>query len=520
MAREHRLRSSHPVASREPIPLSARRDRLDSAFPPGIGRPVPLWINGAWTPGVAGTSHPTMDPTWGRPLVDVATAASEDLEKAVEFATRAQAGWWLMDGQDRARVLRGIADGIRAHALALGTLDTLDAGRPIRDTATRDAERAARIFEFFAGSTDRLRGSFIPVQPGSTNYIEYEPIGIVGAITPWNYPMTNAAGKIAPALATGNAVILKPAEDSPLSALLLAWIAHQAGLPAGLLCVLNGPGELIGEAIVRHPLIGKINFTGSTSVGRRIGGIAGGLLKSVTLELGGKTGFMVFADADLERAADALVYSAFNNVGQTCTAGSRLLVEAVVAERFAEMIVSRLSRLRIGDPLDPDTQFGPAISARQKDDVLRRIADADRDGIRRLAMARFPLPAEGYYLTPTVFLDVDPAHAVAQEEVFGPVVAVTPFSDIDEAIAIANGTRYGLATTVWTGSVMTAGRIARQARSGIVWVNTVHSLYPGSPYGGHKDSGMGVEMGEEAVRNHMKSKSVWINDGSWRSPWA
>ena len=503
-----------------PIPLAVRVERLRSALPEGCGAPVPLWIDGAWRPSSSNGSFPCVDPTIGASLIDVAAAAPEDLEAAVGAARRAQAEWWRADGQDRARVLRRIADLIRDHADALGTLDTLDAGRPIRDTATRDVERAARLFEFFAGTTDRLRGAVVPVQPGRANFVEYEPIGIVGAITPWNYPLTNAAGKIAPALATGNAVILKPAEESPLSALVLGWIAHQAGLPAGLLNVINGDGPTVGDAIVRHVEIGKIAFTGSTAVGRQIGAIGGELLKSLTLELGGKTGFIVFADADLERAADALVFSAFNNAGQTCTAGSRLLVEASIADKFVDMIAARLRRVRIGDPLEPETQVGPAISARHRDAVRGRLVEASALGLTRLDLGRWSLPANGYYLEPTVLLDVDPTMRIAQEEVFGPIVTVTAFADDDEAIAIANGTPYGLATTVWTGSLQRSRRVAREVLSGLVWINNAHSLHPGSPYGGYKHSGVGLEMGEEAIQQHMKAKSVWIDDGSWQSPWA
>lgn len=501
------------------ISASARIDRLRKAFPADISRPIPVWIDGAWH-AAAGGALPVIDPAIAAPLAEIAVAADHDLDDAVAAARRAQPQWWRTDGQDRSRVLRRIADGIRSHGEALGTLDTLDAGRPIRDTTARDVERAARIFEFFAGTTDRIRGVSVPVQPGRTNRVEFEPIGIVGAITPWNYPLTNAAGKIAPALATGNAVILKPAEDSPLSALMLGWIAHQAGLPSGLLNVLNGRGSELGDAIVRHPAIGKITFTGSTAVGRAIAARAGEGLKSVTLELGGKTGFIVFADADLERAADALVYSAFNNAGQTCTAGSRLLVEASVADPFMAMIAARIGTICIGDPLDPATQMGPAISAGHQAAVLACIDDAGKTGIDRLPIAYGALPEVGYFVPPVVYLNVDPAHSIAQDEVFGPVIAVTPFQDEDEALARCNGTRYGLATTVWTTNLGRAGRISREAQSGIVWVNTVHSLHPGSPYGGYKASGLGVEMGEEAIRQHMKTKSIWTEETPWRSPWA
>lgn len=502
------------------ISLALRKEHLSACWPKDIGSVAPLWINGAWHAHSAGTTMPCVDPTVGETLIDVAVASTEDLQTVVEAARRAQLAWWQSDGQDRARILRRIADEIRLHAKALGTLDTLDSGRPIRDTATRDVERAARIFEFFAGTTDRLRGAVVPVQPNRTNLAEYEPMGIVGAITPWNYPLTNAAGKVAPALATGNAVILKPAEESPLSALLLAWIAHKAGLPAGLLNVLNGIGPSTGDAIVRHPDIGKITFTGSTAVGRRIGAITGELLKSVTLELGGKTGFMVFADADLDRAADALVFSAFNNAGQTCTAGSRLLVEASIAGEFVTKVADRLNDIVIGDPLDPATQIGPVISARHRDTVLAHLAAASTSGLKRFELRPRSLPKAGFYIGPSIFMDVNPDAPIAQEEVFGPMITVTSFTSDDEAISIANATRYGLATTVWTNNFQRARRVSREARSGLVWINTVHSLHPGSPYGGYKQSGVGLEMGQEAIQQHMKIKSVWMEENAWRSPWA
>lgn len=512
--------STNIMAAGTVIPLADRKELLAACWPQDFGSVIPLWIDGGWRSSSNSAAMLCVDPTIGEPLTDVAVASIQDLESAVEAARKAQQAWWQADGQDRARVLRRIADEIRLHAKALGTLDTLDSGRPIRDTATRDVERAARIFEFFAGTTDRLRGAVVPVQRNRTNLIEYEPIGIVGAITPWNYPLTNAAGKIAPALATGNAVILKPAEESPLSALLLAWVAHKAGLPAGLLNVLNGSGPIIGDAIVRHPDIGKITFTGSTAVGRRIGAITGELLKSVTLELGGKTGFMVFADADLDRAADALVFSAFNNAGQTCTAGSRLLVEGTIADDFVGRVASRLDETVIGDPLDPATRIGPVISARHRKMILAHLQAPSTTELKHMGLRPRSLPEAGFYVEPSILLDVSPTAAIAQEEVFGPMITVTPFASDDEAVEMANATRYGLATTVWTNNFSRARRISREARSGLIWINTVHSLHPGSPYGGHKQSGVGHEMGQEAIQQHMKIKSVWMEDKDWQSPWA
>jgi len=287
-----------------------------------------------------------------------------------------------------------------------------------------------------------------------------------------------------------------------------------------LLNVLNGSGPVTGDAIVRHPDIGKITFTGSTATGRHIGAITGELLKSVTLELGGKTGFMVFADADLDRAADALVFSAFNNAGQTCTAGSRLLVEASIAADFVDRVASRLNNIVIGDPLDLETRIGPVISARHRKMIMAHLTAPSTTELKHMELRPRSLPETGFYVEPSILLDVSPTAAIAQEEVFGPMITVTSFISDDEAIAMANATRYGLATTVWTNSFQRARRVSREARSGLVWINTAHSLHPGSPYGGYKQSGVGLEMGQEAIQQHMKIKSVWVEDNAWQSPWA
>ena len=504
------------------MPISSEHDyrikRLRQALPAAFGESAPLWVAGEWRSGQ--TTMPTIDPSTGEPLMDIVVATEAEVDIAVEAAQMAVGIWWQMDGQDRARILRRTADSIRESRAHLGLLDTLDAGRPIRDTVARDAERAARLFEFFAGLTDRLRGATVPVQPGRSNHLNLEPYGIVGAIIPWNYPLTNAAGKIAPALATGNAVIVKPAEQSPLSALLLAHLVHEAGLPGGLLSVLNGLGPVTGDCIARHPAIGKLSFTGSTIVGRALGGIAGSLLKSITLELGGKSGFVVFGDADLESAADALVFSAFNNAGQTCTAATRLIVDRTVIERLLGLVRARIEILKIGDALEPDTQVGPIITAKQRDRIKDYVEIAEKSGFMRLPFRFSSLPERGFFVEPAIFIDVDPVAPIAQEEVFGPVVTVEQFSDEDEALSLANGTNYGLATSLWTDSLTRVQRLVPRIQSGLVWVNSVHSLYPGSPYGGYKQSGLGVEMGTEAVQQHMRGKSVWIEHARWISPWS
>jgi len=477
------------------------------------------WIGGEWRHSESKDTFTTINPTTGSPLYDVAMAGKAEIDAAVAAGENAQKQWWLTDGQDRARVLRKIADGIRTHSASLGLLDTLDAGRPIRDTRTRDAERAARLFEFFAGMTDRLRGANIPVQPGRLNYTELEPYGVVAGISSWNYPLTNAAGKIAPALATGNAIVLKPAEDSPLSALLLAAVADEAGLPAGLLNVLNGIGNVTGEALIRNPVIGQVSFTGSTDVGRHIGLVCGDTLKSVSLELGGKAAFIVFDDADLDRAADALVFSAFNNAGQTCTAATRLFLSKSIAKNFLNAVMKRLSKVQFGNPLDPDTLIGPLISAKQMHRVHDYFLAGVAEGALSLDLDTIALPDDGYFVKPIIFQNVKPDMRIAQEEVFGPLLSVFEFEDEDDVVEQANATVYGLAGSAWTSDLQRATRLARSLKAGLVWINTVHSLHPGSPYGGFKQSGTGLEMGQEAIQHLMKSKSVWIEEGPWQSPW-
>lgn len=494
----------------------AGRD-LRRHFPGDLSTPVPNLVAGEWDSD-GDASFDTIDPATGAPLMAVSIATPKQIEIAVTAAVDASAVWWRMDGQDRSRLLRRAADAIRSHGPTLGLADTLDAGRPIKDTVTRDVERAARLFEFWAGTTDRLRGAVVPVQPGFTNVVVREPYGVVGAITPWNYPLTNAATKLAPALATGNAVLLKPAEESPLSALLLGRILHDVGLPAGLISVLNGPGETTGSAIVEHPAIEKIAFTGSTSVGRFIGGRCGALLKSVSLELGGKSPFIVFPDCDLQTAADAATFTAFLNAGQTCTAGTRLLLHDSVADEFLGLMRERISRLRIGDPLNESTDFGPIVSERQLQTVRGYVKSATSEGAQRLNTP-MDLPTTGWFHEPVVFTNVTPGMKVAHEEVFGPVLSVFTFGDEEQAIAMANDTEYGLAASVWTADGTRAARLSSALQAGLIWLNCVHALHPGSPYGGYKTSGVGLEMGDEALSQLMKVKSIWTAVQPWKSPW-
>ncbi|HEY1945181.1 MAG TPA: aldehyde dehydrogenase family protein [Roseiarcus sp.] len=497
------------------------QELLRDALPAGcrdIGR---NWIGGAWVDS-SGTSFETIDPSTGRPLHRIAVADESQVAAATLAAAEAYEAWWALDGHARATIFWNIAKGIREKRRELAVLDTLDAGRPLRDTTSRDVERAARIFEFFAGVTDRVRGALIPVAPGFRNVTVMEPQGVVGAIIPWNYPLTNAATKLAPAMATGNAVVLKPSEETPLSAMLLAQIAHEAGVPAGVLNVVNGPGATTGEALVRDPRVNKIAFTGSTAVGRKIAAIAGEGLKSVTLELGGKSPCIVFDDVDVDGAAAAALFSLVSNQGQTCTAATRLVVSRSVQERLLARMRELALKVRVGNPLDMRTMVGPLISRRQFERVQRYIdAGVEEGATKEMLDVDWAVEnSDGYFVRPTIYTNVGVNMKIHREEIFGPVLAVTPFDTEDEAIDLANHSNFGLAGSIWTENLRRAERMSAKLRTGIVWINAVHALHPGSPYGGLRESGMGLEMGLEAVTQFMRTKSVWTAVEPWRSPWA
>jgi aldehyde dehydrogenase (NAD+) len=474
-----------------------------------------LFIGGEWQDAADGGTFATHNPATGEVLAEVAEAAEADVGRAVEAARAAfeASKWSTMSARARGRILYRIADALEGRADQIARLETLDNGKPMREARMFDIQGSIDCFRYYAGWADKIDGEVIPVPGPFLNYTRREPIGVCGAIIPWNYPLQMAAWKVAPALACGNTMVLKPAEQTPLTALELARAAQEAGLPAGVLNVVPGYGETAGAALVRHPDVDKIAFTGSTPVGKLIQRQAADTLKRVSLELGGKSPNIVFADADLDAAVKGATSAIFYNTGQACTAGSRLLVEESVHAEFVEKLVARAGSMTPGDPLDPKTRMGPLVSQEQLDRVLGYVAKGREEGARLALGGDRPDfdGGRGYFLNPTIFDAVEPGMTIAREEIFGPVLAVIPFRDEDHAIEIAHGTEYGLAAAVWTQDVRKAHRVAHALRAGTVWVNMYHTLDTASPFGGYKQSGYGRELGKHALDLYTQVKSVWVN---------
>ncbi len=485
-----------------------------TSLPVERAAPNRLFVDGAWVDAASGDRFETRNPATGEVIAEIAEAGAADVDAAVGAARKAYEGpWSRMDAADRGALLWRISDLIEARADTLARLEVIDNGKPIRE-AQIDLRETIDAFRYYAGWTTKLEGETIPVRGNILNYTLREPLGVVGAIIPWNFPLLMAAWKVAPALACGNTVVLKPAEQTPLTALELAAIATEAGLPAGVLNVLPGFGETAGAALVRHPGVDKVAFTGSTAVGKIIMREAAATLKRVSLELGGKSPNIVLADADVDAAARGAFAGIFYNMGQACTAGSRLLVAASIKEALLAQIVERARKLQPGDPLDPKTRMGPLISEEQLTRVQGYIEQGRREGANLLVGGKRALyggEARGYWLEPTVFDAVQPGHVIAQEEIFGPVLAALTFEDEEEAIALANDTIYGLAAAVWTRDIKKAHRFARRVQAGTVWINTYHPLDAASPFGGYKQSGYGRELGRYALDLYTQIKSVWVD---------
>jgi acyl-CoA reductase-like NAD-dependent aldehyde dehydrogenase len=445
----------------------------------------------------------------------VAKGDERDIDLAVQAARRAfdQGPWPRMAAAERARVLWKLADLITVNLDDMARLESINTGKTLFDSGKVEIPFAAEVFRYYAGWTTKLHGETLNLREGAFTFTLRQPLGVVGAIVPWNFPFLLASWKIAPALAAGNTVVLKPASLTPLTALRFAALTQEAGLPDGVFNVVPGPGGKAGMALVRHPGVDKVAFTGSTEVGKGIMREAAGSLKRVSLELGGKSPNVVFADADLEAALRGAMTGIFYNKGEVCAAGSRLLVEQRVHDEFVEKLVDRVKGLKVGDPMDKGTRMGPVVSAQQLETVLGYVEAGRREGAtlatggERLRVGN----GRGFFLQPTVFTGVSGAMRIAREEIFGPVLSVIPFKDAEDAVAQGNGTMYGLAAAVWTRDVSKALRTARALRAGTVWVNAYNLYDAALPFGGFKESGFGRELGQAGLDLYTEVKSVWVD---------
>jgi acyl-CoA reductase-like NAD-dependent aldehyde dehydrogenase len=472
-----------------------------------------LLIGGEFVDGAARRTIEVLDPHDGSVIAEVAEAGAVDVDRAVAAAGRAFAAWRGAPAAERGRLLLRLADAIEAHADELALLETRDTGHPLRDTTGLDVPRTAATFRYFGGMADKHQGTVVPVERGFLNYVTREPLGVVGQIVPWNFPLMFTSWKLGPALAAGNTVVLKPAELTPMTALRVAELITEVGFPPGVVNVVPGYGPTAGQRLVEHSGVAKVSFTGSTAVGRGVVTGSAGNLKQVHLELGGKGANIVFPDADLPAAVGGTAFGIFHNQGQACIAASRLIVHDDVADEFLDRLVALARSIRLGDPKDPATEMGPLTSPGHRDRVLSYLKVAVDEGGEVLTGGRAPEAPElagGCYVEPTI-VRAEPSHRVAREEVFGPFMTVHRFATEEEALAIANGVDYGLGGGLWTRDLSRAHRIARELRAGMVWVNSYKRVNPGSPFGGVGASGYGREMGFEAMREYTEAKSVWIN---------
>ncbi len=480
---------------------------------PDILAPGRLFIGGEWSDAEGGATLEVIDPARAEVLTEVAAASVGDVDRAVRAARQAfeEGAWHDMSPRDRGRLLWKLAGRLEERKDEIARVETLQNGKPLFESGI-DTAMSVETFEYYAGWTTKIEGETIPVSvPSQFNYTLREPVGVVGAIVPWNFPLNLATWKVAPALAAGCTVVLKPATETPLTALLLADVAAEVGIPPGVLNVIAGRGSTAGEALVAHPGVDKIAFTGSTEVGVRIATVAAETVKRVTLELGGKSPNIVFADADLKFASRGALSGIFYGKGEVCAAGSRLLVEGSVHDEMVDMVATGAARMKVGDPFDKATRIGAVVSEKQMQTVLGYIETGKAEGARVVAGGGRADVGPGYFVEPTVFDGVTPDMTIAREEIFGPVLATLTFDDVDEAIERANDTMYGLAAAVWTRDIKKAHYVASRLKAGTVWINTYNLYDPASPFGGYRQSGYGRDLGRHALEQYTQVKSVWVD---------
>jgi acyl-CoA reductase-like NAD-dependent aldehyde dehydrogenase len=476
--------------------------------------PTKLFINGEQLDAAEGRTHDVVNPATEEVIASVAAAGKQDVDRAVRSAraTFESDKWRKMSARQRGEAVSRLGDLILKNKEELARLETLNNGKPVFESMI-DVRLTAATYKYYGGWADKIHGETIPVDGPFLNYTLREPLGVVGAIVPWNFPISLAAWKVAPALACGNTVVLKPAELTPFTAIRMAELAIEAGLPPGAFNCVPGPGSVAGSALVAHPEVDKIAFTGSTEVGKQIMRDAAGTVKKISLELGGKSPNIVYADADLDAAARGALTGIFYGKGEVCAAGSRLLVEDSAAEEMRTRILERAKKMVAGDPLDPKTRLGALVSKTQMERVLGYIESGKAEGAKLLSGgARTPVNGKGYFVQPTVFEGVDREMTIAREEIFGPVLAMMTFSDgMTGATELANATIYGLAAGIWTRDIKKALRTAREIRAGTVWINTYNMYDAASPFGGFKQSGFGRDLGVHALEGYMQVKSVWVD---------
>jgi aldehyde dehydrogenase (NAD+) len=471
-----------------------------------------LLIGNRWVPSESGKTFATVNPATGEEICQIAEADSADVEKAVQAARTAfeHGPWRKMQASDRGRLLHRLADLIEKHADELAALEALDNGKPFAVAKAVDVAASAGCYRYFAGWADKVHGKTIPIDGDYFCYTRLEPVGVVGQIIPWNFPMLMQAWKLAPALATGNTVVMKPAEQTPLSALRIGELIVEAGFPAGVVNILPGFGPTAGAAIANHMDVDKVAFTGSTEVGHLImEAAAKSNLKRVTLELGGKSPNIVFADTDVNEAVEGAHFGLFFNHGQCCCAGSRVFVEEKIYDEFVEKSGARARNRTVGDPFDPKTEQGPQVDETQFEKVMGFI-DSGRVEGAKLVCGGNRVGDRGYFIQPTVFADVEDDMRIAKDEIFGPVMSIIPFKSVDEVVTRANRTTYGLAAAVWTRDIKKAHAIADSVRAGTVWVNCYNVLDTRAPFGGFKQSGIGRELGEYGLQQYTEVKTVTI----------